>query len=93
MGLPSKQRTNRSKRERAAHFALKPITVQVDADGHAHLPHRAAKNGIYRGRSIKASTVTKAPKKAKPATKRKTSAHRATAKYQSSAKRAARKTK
>lgn len=92
MGLPSKQRTNRSKRERAAHFALKPITVQIDSEGKAHLPHRANKAGMYRGRTLKASTVAKAPKKAKPAAKRKTSAHRATAKYQSSAKRTARKT-
>ncbi len=92
MGLPSKQRTNRSKRERAAHFALKPITVQVDAEGHAHLPHRANKAGAYRGRTIKASTLTPAPKKAKKVIKRKSAAKRATAKSISAAKRSTRKT-
>lgn len=65
MGLPSKQRTNRSKRERAAHFALKPITVQVDAEGNAHLPHRATKKGIYRGRTLKPSTKVVARKSKK----------------------------
>lgn len=70
MGLPSKQRTNRSKRERAAHFALKPITVQIDAEGKAHLPHRANKAGTYRGRTLKASTPV-TPRKAKKATRAK----------------------
>lgn len=70
MGLPSKQRTNRSKRERAAHFALKPITVQIDADGKAHLPHRANKAGTYRGRTLKASTAV-TPRKAKKTTRAK----------------------
>lgn len=69
MGLPSKQRTNRSKRERAAHFALKPISVQIDADGNAHLPHRATKAGMYRGRSTK--KVAAAPM-ARKSTKRAT---------------------
>lgn len=60
MGLPSKKRTNRSKRDRASHFALKPTTVQVDADGNTHLPHRATKAGLYRGRTV----ATKATKRA-----------------------------
>lgn len=93
MGLPSKQRTNRSKRERAAHFALKPITVQVDAEGNAHLPHRAAKTGVYRGRAIKPSAVTRVAKKAKPVAKRKSAAVRATAKSISAAKRSTRTSK
>lgn len=72
MGLPSKKRTNRSKRDRASHFALKPITVQVDAEGHAHLPHRASKAGSYRGKAVKAKPAA-APKKTKgaPAKKKK----------------------
>lgn len=93
MGLPSKQRTNRSKRERAAHFALKPITVQIDAEGNAHLPHRAAKTGTYRGRTIKPSALARPVKKTKVATKRKSAAVRATAKSISAAKRSTRKSK
>ncbi len=58
MGLPSKKRTNRSKRDRASHFALKPITVSFDADGNPHLPHRATKAGSYRGRTV-SKTATK----------------------------------
>lgn len=60
MGLPSKKRTNRSKRERASHFALKAVTIQRDADGNAHLPHRATKAGSYKGRSV----ATKSAKRA-----------------------------
>lgn len=60
MGLPAKKRTNRSKRDRASHFALKKVTVQVDAEGNAHLPHRASKAGLYRGKAVK-TTKTAAP--------------------------------
>jgi len=52
MGLPSKKRTNRSKRERASHFALKPITsTKCEKCGAKNLPHTAcAKCGTYKGR-------------------------------------------
>lgn len=52
MGLPSKRRTNRSKRDRASHFALKTTTTtKCDFCGAYILPHRAcAKCGTYRGR-------------------------------------------
>lgn len=64
MGLPAKKRTNRSKRDRASHFALKPRTVQVDENGVAHLPHRATKAGTYRGKTVKTKTVTRTAKRA-----------------------------
>jgi ribosomal protein L32 len=52
MGLPSKRRTPRSKRERASHFALKPKAIAFDENGNPHLPHRAApKTRTYRGRT------------------------------------------
>lgn len=52
MGLPSKKRTNRSKRERAAHFALKAATLgKCGKCGADALPHRACPAcGYYRGR-------------------------------------------
>ena len=52
MGLPSKKRTNRSKRDRASHFALKPKTASKCAGcGVAILPHCAcSKCGAYRGK-------------------------------------------
>lgn len=52
MGLPSKKRTPRSKRERAAHFALKQTgTVVCPECKSAILPHRACLTcGKYRGR-------------------------------------------
>jgi len=52
MGLPSKRRTNRSKRDRASHFALKSITTAKCAECGTHvLTHRAcSKCGTYRGR-------------------------------------------
>ena len=52
MGLPSKQRTRRSKRERASHFALKNTNLGKCAKcGTDALPHRACKAcGYYRGR-------------------------------------------
>lgn len=64
MGLPSKRRTKRSKRDRASHFALKPISVQVDADGTPHLPHRATKAGSYRGKTVATKTVKRTAKRA-----------------------------
>lgn len=72
MGLPSKKRTNRSKRDRNSHAALKRITVQVDASGVPHLPHRATKAGTYRGRNVTARAAkVAAPAKAKKAPKAK----------------------
>lgn len=52
MGLPSKRRTRRSKRERAAHFALAKTRFAKCADCSAPiLPHTACKTcGKYRGR-------------------------------------------
>ncbi|HYE59977.1 MAG TPA: 50S ribosomal protein L32 [Candidatus Kapabacteria bacterium] len=52
MGLPSKKRTPRSKRERAAHFALtKTSTTVCSACGAPVLPHRACRScGAYRGK-------------------------------------------
>lgn len=52
MGLPSKRRTNRSKRDRASHFALKSTTVAKCGEcGTYILPHHACtKCGTYRGR-------------------------------------------
>lgn len=54
MGLPAKQRTNRSKRERAAHFALKKTATNTCKNcGAAILPHRAcAKCGNYKGKKV-----------------------------------------
>lgn len=52
MGLPSKKRTRRSKRERAAHFALKTTGfAKCPECGKPVLPHTACKTcGKYRGR-------------------------------------------
>lgn len=52
MGLPSKKRTPRSKKDRASHFALKKVGSTTCADcGTATLPHRACvKCGTYRTR-------------------------------------------
>lgn len=52
MGLPSKKRTPRSKRDRASHFALKAVGFAKCSDCSAPiLPHTACKTcGKYRGR-------------------------------------------
>lgn len=54
MGLPSKKRTNRSKRDRASHFALKAKTATKCAGcGATTLPHRACtKCGAYKGKAV-----------------------------------------
>jgi large subunit ribosomal protein L32 len=54
MGLPSKQRTRTSKRQRASHFALKKTTVnKCEKCGGNILPHQACKScGTYKGRNI-----------------------------------------
>jgi len=54
MGLPAKRRTKQSKRERAAHFALKAVTLSVCPKcKHPVKPHRVCQNcGYYKGRDI-----------------------------------------
>ena len=54
MGLPSKRRTKTSKKERAAHFALKPKAFVACAKcGKPVLPHRACnKCGTYKGQPV-----------------------------------------
>lgn len=54
MGLPAKRRTSRSKKERAAHFALSHVQgMRCPACGAAILPHRACQScGEYRGRKV-----------------------------------------
>jgi len=54
MGLPSKKRTSRSKKERASHFALKTILTAKCPECQATvLPHQACKKcGQYRGRPV-----------------------------------------
>jgi len=54
MGLPSKQRTNTSKRDRASHFALKPKATRICASCKAPaLPHIACGAcGMYRGKQV-----------------------------------------
>ena len=75
MGLPSKRRTSRSKRERAAHFALGKLPIQFDEDGNPKLPHRASPiSGKYRGK-----TGFNVEKRVRRATKRLTKATRKTA--------------
>jgi len=65
MGLPSKKRTPRSKKERAAHFALKKVTLTKCANcGSKAQPHQACTNcGEYKGR--KALNVEKRAARAK----------------------------
>ena len=52
MGLPSKKRTNTSKKKRASHFALKKSSLAKCSECKAErLPHRACpKCGSYRGK-------------------------------------------
>ncbi|MFA5020914.1 MAG: 50S ribosomal protein L32 [Patescibacteria group bacterium] len=54
MGLPSKRRTKTSKKERAAHFALKKMTLNACGKcGQPVMPHRACnKCGTYKGRTV-----------------------------------------
>ncbi|MFA6588325.1 MAG: 50S ribosomal protein L32 [Patescibacteria group bacterium] len=54
MGLPAKRRTKQSKRERAAHFALKAISLSACPKcKHKVQPHRVCQNcGYYKGRDI-----------------------------------------
>lgn len=54
MGLPSKKRTPRSKRERNAHAALKTVQAKkCEACGTLTLPHQACRAcGSYKGRKV-----------------------------------------
>ncbi len=54
MGLPSKKRTPRSKRDRRSHDALKTVrSVKCESCGTATLPHRACRAcGMYKGRKV-----------------------------------------
>lgn len=54
MGLPAKRRTKQSKRERAAHFALKTFSLISCAHCHRQIrPHRVCPHcGYYRGREV-----------------------------------------
>lgn len=55
MGLPSKKRTNTSKKQRASHFALKKVSaVTCEACGAKTLPHRACVAcGVYKGKEAR----------------------------------------
>jgi len=54
MGLPSKRRTKRSKRERASHFALKQTDLSSCSKcGKPVLSHKACAHcGTYKGKQI-----------------------------------------
>jgi len=54
MGLPAKQRTRTSKKQRGSHFALKKkITTKCEKCGALITPHHACpKCGYYKGRKI-----------------------------------------
>lgn len=78
MGLPSKRRTKTSKKERAAHFALKQTVLNsCPKCGKPVMPHRAcSKCGTYKGREVmeiksKAKTLQQREKERKTAVKAK----------------------
>lgn len=54
MGLPSKRRTKQSKRERAAHFALKPVSLVACSKCKRKIrPHQVCPFcGYYRGKDV-----------------------------------------
>jgi large subunit ribosomal protein L32 len=54
MGLPSKRRTKRSKRERSSHFALKTVKLATcQKCGKPVLPHKVCANcGTYKGKQV-----------------------------------------
>ncbi len=61
MGVPSKQRTKRSQRERRAHHGLTKVHVTYDEAGNPQLPHRANKaTGKYKGKTVVNTTKRKA---------------------------------
>ena len=67
MGLPSKKRTKQSKRERAAHFALKSTGLNACPKCKKPVkPHYACKNcGTYKGREVVKVKTKKGTKTAK----------------------------
>ena len=54
MGLPAKRRTKQSKRERAAHFALKTFTLTTCSHCKRKIrPHQVCPHcGYYQGREV-----------------------------------------
>lgn len=54
MGLPAKRRTKQSKRERAAHFALKTFTLATCSHCKRKIrPHQVCPHcGYYKGREV-----------------------------------------
>lgn len=69
MGLPAKRRTKQSKRERAAHFALKKFTLATCSHCKRKIrPHQVCPHcGYYQGREVvkmklKSAKKTKVPK-------------------------------
>lgn len=54
MGLPAKRRTKQSKRERAAHFALKKFTLATCSHCKRKIrPHQVCPHcGYYKGREV-----------------------------------------
>jgi len=54
MGLPAKQRTRTSKKQRSSHFALKKkTTTKCEKCGALITPHRACPQcGTYKGRQV-----------------------------------------
>lgn len=66
MGLPAKRRPKSSKLRRAAHFALRKISLTECSHCHKPvLPHRVCRNcGYYRGRPV-LRISTKLDRKAK----------------------------
>ncbi len=74
MGLPAKRRTKQSKRERAAHFALKHFSLVTCSHCHRRIrPHRVCPHcGYYQGREVMKMTskVEKRAKKKKESTKK-----------------------
>ena len=65
MGLPSKRRTKRSKRERASHFALdQKVLASCPKCSKPVLPHKACAHcGTYKGKqAIKIKIKTKTTK-------------------------------
>lgn len=73
MGLPGHRRTSSDKRRRAAHFALKKVTLVTNKAGAIHLPHRAAPGALeYNGIAIHVKGRERKLQKALNKTKSKT---------------------
>ncbi|MFH1236739.1 MAG: 50S ribosomal protein L32 [Parcubacteria group bacterium] len=67
MGLPAKRRTNQSKRERASHFALKPLALASCPKCKKHIrPHHVCPYcGYYRGHDVLKLDIKAERKRAK----------------------------